>query len=243
MIPQWLAPALVGVGALFAWNAWKGRNLPDTPEGIEPGTPPKEWPKELRKEQMAYQLGRHWRAYLVGGLVAATLGIAATVADTVSAVRDAADGEPSRGELIDAIAADPTNTYDRDEAVCLVDFVETTGLDPGGEVSAAAIGRVVGRMSDEELTELESCFDEESRAAARARTLEALSDAELRELVIESLRSAPDIRISREEAECWVDDVIASGLFSEFLEASESGGPVSPELDAVTLAADRRCLG
>ena len=44
------------------------------------------------------------------------------------------------------------------------------------------------------------------------------------------------------ELEGCFDEAIDSGLFPELLERSQSDRPVSPELDSVTLAADRSCL-
>ena len=225
---------LVGVGALCAFQAYRGRELEDWPPGVAAGTPAGEWPASIRREAFKYQLGRNWKPWFAAGLVAALVGVVGTgyqIWNTSSVSRD---------DLIDALT-DSNETYDRNEAACLVDFFDAAGIDfasvDQGEI-AGEVGRALAGVDPAEIDRVDACLDDESRASIQVNAAR-LSDAEIRDFFFTFLTSEPD-PFDAETANCWIDLLEDRGVIRDLV---VFGAESTPELGEAWFEAEQMCGG
>jgi len=222
------------VGAMCAYKAWANRASIVQATGQGPAAP--DPAGRVGKERVDIDIGRHWKAYLVGGLCVCAIGLAGTViqfADTVSSA-----GKPTTDELIDLMVADPNSTFDREEAECYFAEMEEAGIDitKFGVLSSDEFGQAITEavvsMSPAEFDRVEACLDDESRSTAGS----SLSDAELEELTFQLL---VDEGVDQNAAECLVEFLQDRNLLREIVSAGES---LTPEFDTALLEADQACV-
>lgn len=236
----WSAAAVMG--GLAAWKAFKHRDLDRMPPGVEEGTPVGEWPEPLRREAINYQIARHWKTYLSGGIALVMIGAAGTFLLSWNQVEQA--DSPTREDIIDAMAANPQSTYSREEAACAFDAMEAAGVDvialfrlPEDEM-LSAFGSASGQMTESEAAQIEACLDDETRARATARA-DTMTDEQLRNLLINAMVADQSADLDRSEAACLLDVLEDRGLVREL---ARSDNQLSPELETALIEAETACL-
>ena len=214
--------ALLFAGGFLAWEAIKGRRRyigDETVDGIEPGDP--KHPKHDAR----------WQLYLAIGVVVALIGGAGTLFRVVDDLNTA--GELSRDEMIEAVL-DGDSTLNRSEASCIVDSIETMGID------------VYEYDTEDELMEafaksLASATDAELEAIDCRESPQTFTDDDvplLRELMIDVV--AADPLWNRFQAECMVDELEAAELLIPA--AEESIDIESADYDWFWLQVDAACF-
>jgi hypothetical protein len=229
--------ALIGLGGFLAWRGYANRNGPTEPAGVDKGTPMREWPKATDgRVSVNCLFARSWKAFLVGGLGLAVLGIAGSIMQVVNEVTAA----PSRNEIMDVISSNPNNTLDRDEITCMLDSMEAIGFDitSGSEDELITkTASATAAMSDEELDEFNDCLDEESRARGADRAA-SMSDEQLRQFFIEALVAARVDPVSRSTAECIVNLLEERAVLRDLITAADEP---SADLEAALIESETIC--
>lgn len=232
-----LSSVAVGLGTLFTWKGYTNRDNQTEPHGVEAGTPSRDWPKSISPaEHTNHQFARHWQASLVVGAVLLVCGLIGTFVDSY---RLYADPEPSRDHIFETISKDPTNTMDRDELNCMLDFYEPYGVDItrlGEEEMLRASGAAFADVTDADIARLESCFDAET-LAQHDGPASRMSDEQLRVIFIEAIVNDPVEPLDRPTATCLVDVIEERGVLQDLADER-----FTAEVESALLDAEISCL-
>lgn len=229
--------AAAGLGGLLVWKGWSNRDGPTEPPGVDASTPIREWPKGLSSNaSLNYQFARNWKPCLIVGLVLMLVGLVGTALDSW----DYYSSSPSRDEVNETISSDPNNKLDRAELVCMLDLLDAAGVDITSVSRDELVSKSVAataKMTGTELDEFYACFDAESLASASDRVSE-LSDAQLREVYLETVLANPDNPITQATAECVVDLIEERGVLRDLETAAQH---VTVGLEAALNEASMKC--
>lgn len=227
--------AMVGAGGFWSWKASSAQDAEQSDQGVDELAPRGERPLLGRQDALSAAIAGRWRANLVFGLSLLAVGVTGTV------VRIVDDVSVSREQFIETVSSAPGNARTRNELSCYFDMYERAGVAIGSTTEdevAASVADAFVRMSEAEQKSFQACVGERT-TAERQTSLDAMSDAHIRDLLIGAMAADPTAGLRRRDAECIVGYLDQQGVIREMLLAE---GTMSPELAAVQEAAGVACF-